>query len=178
MQPQDIAVHIDSMKERFAELEEKLAAPEIYSKPAECKALSRERQCLAGIFSSFDLWNRTLDQIRENRELLEHETDPDFLALLQSDLAELERKSQEIEQQLTIALIPRDSADARDKRENVASLMPPRSLSDWSSTSARQPFFSANLRYMRNISAANSAASSPPAAGRISTMVSRARNRP
>ena len=89
MQPQDIAVHIDSMKERFAELEEKLAAPEIYSKPAECKALSRERQCLAGIFSAFDLWTRTLDQIRENRELLEHETDPDFLALLQSDLAEL-----------------------------------------------------------------------------------------
>ncbi len=114
MQPQDIAVHIDSMKERFEELEEKLAAPEIYSKPAECKALSRERQCLAGIFKAFELWNRTLEQIRENRELLEHETDPDFLALLQSDLAELERKSQEIEQQLTIALIPRDSADARD----------------------------------------------------------------
>ena len=60
MQPQDIAVHIDSMKERFEELEEKLAAPEIYSKPAECKALSRERQCLAGIFKAFELWNRTL----------------------------------------------------------------------------------------------------------------------
>ena len=64
MQPQDIAVHIGSMKERFAELEEQLAAPDIYSRPAECKALSRERQYLAGIFESYEAWNRTLEEIR------------------------------------------------------------------------------------------------------------------
>ncbi len=114
MQPNDIAVHIDSMKERFNELEEKLAAPDIYSRPAECKALSRERQCLAGIFESYDAWNKTIAEIRENRELLAQEKDPDFLALLEADLNELEQKSVEIEQRLTIALIPRDSADSRD----------------------------------------------------------------
>ena len=114
MQPQDIAVHIGSMKERFAELEKQLAAPDIYSRPAECKALSRERQYLAGIFESYEAWNRTLEEIRGNRELLAQEKDPEFLALLEADLEELEKRSAQIEQRLTIALIPRDAADSRD----------------------------------------------------------------
>lgn len=114
MQPQDIAVHIGSMKERFAELEKQLAAPDIYSRPAECKALSRERQYLAGIFESYEAWNRTLEEIRGNRELLAQEKDPEFLALLEADLEELEKCSVQIEQRLTIALIPRDAADSRD----------------------------------------------------------------
>jgi len=114
MQPQDIAVHIGSMKERFDELEKQLAAPDIYSRPAECKALSRERQYLAGIFESYEAWNRVLEEIRGNRELLTQEKDPEFLALLESDLEELEKRSAQIEQRLTIALIPRDAADSRD----------------------------------------------------------------
>lgn len=114
MQPQDIAVHIGSMKERFAELEKQLAAPDIYSRPAECKALSRERQYLAGIFESYEAWNRTLEEIRGNRELLTQEKDPEFLALLEADVEELEKRSAQIEQRLTIALIPRDAADSRD----------------------------------------------------------------
>lgn len=114
MQPQDIAVHIGSMKERFDELEKQLAAPDIYSRPAECKALSRERQYLAGIFESYETWNRVLEEIRGNRELLTQEKDPEFLALLESDLEELEKRSAQIEQRLTIALIPRDAADSRD----------------------------------------------------------------
>ena len=114
MQPQDIAVHIDSMKERFAELEKRLAEPEIYSRPAECRALSRERQSLAEIFDAYEKWNRILSEIRDNREMMQKEKDPEFLALLESDLKELEQKSEEVEQRLTIALIPRDAADARD----------------------------------------------------------------
>lgn len=102
------------MKERFDELEKQLAAPDIYSRPAECKALSRERQYLAGIFESYEAWNRVLEEIRGNRELLTQEKDPEFLALLESDLEELEKRSAQIEQRLTIALIPRDAADSRD----------------------------------------------------------------
>lgn len=102
------------MKERFDELEKQLAAPDIYSRPAECKALSRERQYLAGIFESYEAWNRVLEEIRGNRELLMQEKDPEFLALLESDLEELEKRSAQIEQRLTIALIPRDAADSRD----------------------------------------------------------------
>ena len=114
MKPEDIAVHIDSMKERFAELETKLADPNIYAKPAECKALSRERQCLSDLFRHYGEWTRTLEQIEENRRLLQHEKDGEFLQLLETDLQDLEQKSAAIEQQLTLALIPRDAADARD----------------------------------------------------------------
>ncbi len=114
MKPEDIAVHIDSMKERFAELETKLADPNIYAKPAECKALSRERQCLSDLFRHYGEWTRTLEQIEENRRLLQHEKDGEFLQLLETDLQDLEQKSAAIEQQLTLALIPRDAADSRD----------------------------------------------------------------
>lgn len=114
MKPEDIAIHIGSMKERFAELEAKLAEPDIYSRPAECKTLSRERQSLSDIFDLYGQWAKTLDELKENKLLLQQEKDEEFLHLLESDIGELEQKSGEIEQKLTIALIPRDSADAKD----------------------------------------------------------------
>ena len=46
--------------------------------------------------------------------MLAQEKDPEFLALLEADLEELEKRSAQIEQRLTIALIPRDAADSRD----------------------------------------------------------------
>ena len=114
MTPEDIAVHIDSMRGRFDELEKRLASPDIYAKPAECKLLSRERQHLAGLLESYSAWCKTRNDLEENRKLLHEEKDPEFRALLESDSAELERKYAEIEQKITIALIPRDKADAKD----------------------------------------------------------------
>ncbi len=114
MKPEDIAVHIDSMKGRFAELEAKLADPDIYSRPAECKALSRERQCLSDLFHLHGEWSAVLEQLDENKRLLQEEKDEEFLQLLEADIQDLEQKSAAIEQQITLALIPRDATDARD----------------------------------------------------------------
>ena len=70
MTPEDIAVHIDSMRGRFNELEKRLASPDIYSKPAECKLLSRERQHLAGLLESYSAWCKIRNDLEENRKLL------------------------------------------------------------------------------------------------------------
>ena len=54
--------------------------------------------------------------------------------------------------------------------EKTASLTPPSSVSLMSTSSTRQCFFSAYILYIRISSAANNAASSPPAPARISIM--------
>ncbi len=114
MKPEEIAPHIDAMKNRFAELEKKLAEPDAYSRPQECKNLSRERQHLQKVFDLYENWTRALREIRENSILIEQEKDEEFLELLQADRTEQEKKSVELEKDLTIALIPRDPADTRD----------------------------------------------------------------
>ena len=96
MSPEDLALQMSRMKEHFAELDAKLADPQIYAKQFECRVLSAERQRLGTVFRLYDDWAKALRELRENHELLQTEQDDSFKALLQNDIAELEAKAAEM----------------------------------------------------------------------------------
>ena len=102
------------MKEHFAELDAKLADPQIYAKQFECRVHSAERQRLGTVFRLYDDWAKALRELRENHELLQTEQDDSFKALLQNDIAELEAKAAADEKELTLMLLPPDPNDARN----------------------------------------------------------------
>ncbi len=113
MRPEDIQKQIDGMKECAVEIEKQLEDPSLYSSLALQKSLFRERQHLTQIFSLFDSWKKALDDAAGNRELIQTEQDEDFKNLLESDLAELEKKATEEEKALSILLLPPDPNDGR-----------------------------------------------------------------
>jgi len=114
MSPEDLALQMSRMKEHFAELDAKLADPQIYAKQFECRVLSAERQRLGTVFRLYDDWAKALRELRENHELLQTEQDDSFKALLQNDIAELEAKAAADEKELTLMLLPPDPNDARN----------------------------------------------------------------
>lgn len=114
MSPEDLALQMSRMKEHFAELDAKLADPQIYAKQFECRVLSAERQRLGTVFRLYDDWSKALRELRENHELLQTEQDDSFKALLQNDIAELEAKAAADEKELTLMLLPPDPNDARN----------------------------------------------------------------
>ena len=114
MSPEDLALQMSRMKEHFAELDAKLADPQIYAKQFECRVLSAERQRLGTVFRLYDDWAKALRELRENHELLQTEQDDSFKVLLQNDIAELEAKAAADEKELTLMLLPPDPNDARN----------------------------------------------------------------
>ena len=91
MRPEDFTRQIEQFKARFNKLEAELSDPGVYAVPARASMLARERQRLENIFAVYDKWTGALKSAEENRGLLESEHDPEFRALIESDLAEQER---------------------------------------------------------------------------------------
>ena len=114
MTPAELENLISPMKARFAELENALGDPAIYSDPAKSGALMRERSRLEEFFALYHAWEQMLKEAQESRSLLETEEDPALRELAESELAGLEEKSAEAEKQIMIALIPPDPNDTRN----------------------------------------------------------------
>ena len=114
MTPQEISGYIDNLKGHFKDLEKRLSDPDIYSKPAEAKAVSQEHRKLDNLFKDFESWKTSLDEIEENKAMLHEEEDEELKELAAADLEELENKCEKLESSIRFALLPPDPNDARN----------------------------------------------------------------
>jgi peptide chain release factor 1 len=114
MTPQEISGHIDNLKDRFKELEQRLSDPSIYSKPLEAKAVSQEHRKLDILFNDFTAWENSLAEITANKELLQEEEDEEIREMAEADIEDLEKKCEKLESSIRLALLPPDPNDARN----------------------------------------------------------------
>lgn len=114
MTPQEISGYIDNLKGHFKDLEKRLSDPDIYSKPAEAKAVSQEHRKLDNLFKDFESWKTSLDEIEENKAMLQEEEDEELKELAAVELEELEKKCEKLESSIRFALLPPDPNDARN----------------------------------------------------------------
>lgn len=114
MNPADIAAHVERLQSRAAELEQKLADPAIYQNSAELKSVSQEHRKLNGLFENFNRWQKVIDQISENEQLIAAENDPEMRELAELDLAALRDEVMLLENKVRQALLPPDENDSRN----------------------------------------------------------------
>jgi peptide chain release factor 1 len=104
MLPEDCLAQIT---QRFEFLEAQLNAG---AEPAKIAAISREYAELKPVVEQIARWRAARDGIDEAQAML---TDPEMRALAEDELARLRDEMPGLEQDLRIALLPRDAADAR-----------------------------------------------------------------
>jgi peptide chain release factor 1 len=98
----------------FETLERQLADPDVAANPAQLEPIARERSRLEPLVLGYHQLQKLQQQELEARELLkEHRADPEMGALAQEELALLAGRIAELEEQLTLALLPRDPRDER-----------------------------------------------------------------
>ncbi|MGE5579825.1 MAG: peptide chain release factor 1 [Bacillota bacterium] len=105
---------LDAMSARFDELTKMLEDEAVFSDPKRYRDLARERAKLEDVVTKYRRFVKIQSDITESRELLDSETDADLRALAEEDLATLEAEKATLEQQLKIALIPKDPNDDKD----------------------------------------------------------------
>lgn len=105
---------LESAKNRFLQLEEQLADPDIIADQQRFRKLNKEYSDLREIVAAYDRYRTARQQLGEARELLEQEQDPDMKALAREEVAGLEASLPGLEEKLKLLLLPKDEADSRN----------------------------------------------------------------
>ena len=109
-----LKTRLETADTSFRNLEFQLADPDVASDPKRLETIARERARLEPLVLDFHAlqkieleWKQTRDLLRESRG------DEDMESLVQDELNSLEIQKADLEQRLTLALLPKDPRDER-----------------------------------------------------------------
>ena len=105
---------LETARATFDTLERQLADPDVAANPAQLEPIARERARLEPLVNGYDQLCQWRKQEEDAKELLkESRGDQEMEALAQEELSGLATQIAAMEEQLTLALLPRDPRDER-----------------------------------------------------------------
>jgi len=99
---------------RYDELSRLLADPSVTGDYTRLRDLGQERAELQPIVDAFREFRSVLTELEDARSLAADTTDDDLLAMAQDEIAQLERRSADLEAALRALLLPRDPKDEKN----------------------------------------------------------------
>ncbi len=102
---------LEELADRYRELSETIAQPEVIQDYPRWQACLRERAALEPLVNAYDMLLQVEKQITETRELI---SDPDLAAEAASELSNLEEKKRSLVDKLKLLLVPPDPLDHRN----------------------------------------------------------------
>ena len=105
---------LESVKENFKELTDKLTNPEVIANQAEFQRLAKKRSEMENIVNAYDEYVSMLKKLKEAEGMVESETDPELKELAELEVSELKPQIEKMEGQLKLLLIPKDEDDQKN----------------------------------------------------------------
>lgn len=102
---------LSKIADRYDEIEQLMAQPEIVSDFNRLNELAQERTEIDELVQSYRRYQEIEEQIEGSRTLL---ADPEMAELAEMEIAELETEQQDLEERMKLLLVPKDPNDARD----------------------------------------------------------------
>ncbi|WEG37334.1 peptide chain release factor 1 [Amygdalobacter nucleatus] len=102
---------LQRMSMRMEELEQALSQPEIVSDLPRFTALSKELGDIEPIVSQFQKYQKIEAEIKQNHELLNETEDAELVEMLKSEQHDLETELAKVDEELQVALLPKDPRD-------------------------------------------------------------------
>lgn len=110
----DMIDKLQAIKDRFEEVGQLIVQPDAMSDMKAYSRLSKEYKDLEKIVIAFDEYQDVLANIDSTKNLLRTEKDEDFREMAKAELDEFENRSNELEEELKVMLIPKDPDDHKD----------------------------------------------------------------
>jgi peptide chain release factor 1 len=104
---------LGSIRTRHEELAAEMARPEVVNDYERVEVLAREHSALGKIIRIADEFRDVKETLDQAREIVSEGGDDDFVALAREDIAKSEKRAAELEQELRVALIPKDPFDEK-----------------------------------------------------------------
>lgn len=109
-----IVAKLEALHERHEEVQALLGDAGIIADQDRFRALSREYAQLSDVSRCFTDWQQVQDDIETAQMMLD---DPEMREMAQEELREAKEKSEQLEQQLQVLLLPKDPDDERTRPE-------------------------------------------------------------
>ena len=103
-----------SLSERFSEIEDLLARPEVSTDHDRVQELARERASLQEVVGLYEQYVRLTRQMDDAGAILAEGGDEDLRALAQEEMDSLERRRDALDGRMRLSLLPKDRNDERD----------------------------------------------------------------
>jgi len=105
---------IQALVSRLHELEAVLGHPDVFNDQKKYRALTQEHSYLTEVKGVWDKLQSAHQQLKDNKELLSEEKDPEFAAVLREDNQQIEASIPVLQAQLETLLVPPDPNDSRN----------------------------------------------------------------
>jgi peptide chain release factor 1 len=110
----NIESKLKQLKSRYEELTTALGDPSVYSNKKKFADMGKEHSDLREIIDLYGKWTKIQQEILGNKEILETETDKEFIQMAKEDLFHLEDEAERLESELKLMLVPTDPEDMRN----------------------------------------------------------------
>jgi peptide chain release factor 1 len=109
----DLKPHIEKFRQRFAEVESLLSAPDAFANALRAQELAREHARLKDLVATGSAYLKAVAELADNRALLDS-GDAEMIALAKEEITRLEAEEQKLAQQVRFGLVPPDPTDSRN----------------------------------------------------------------
>jgi peptide chain release factor 1 len=105
---------LERLEERYNELSGLISDPEIIADNEKWQQYVKSHSELGEIVSSYQEYKKIVDEIKDAREMLKEQQEPDFKEMVETELEELLDKKKKLEEQLKLLLLPKDPNDDKN----------------------------------------------------------------
>ena len=108
---------LKAFKDRYDFLMQEACKPKVVSDLEKWKEISKEQTALEEYATLYDDYTKTKHNLESSREVLKETDDPELKAMAEEEIKECEEKLEKLENDIKIALLPKDSKD--DSKEVI-----------------------------------------------------------
>lgn len=102
------------IQRRFMDLEGQLSDPSVMSDMKRFVKINRDYRGLQPVVKAAREYENVVENIDSSKEILQTETDADFVEMARAELEELETRKEELEDELRVLMLPEDPEDAKN----------------------------------------------------------------
>ena len=105
---------LDGLEARYEEVSTLITAPAVIADQQRYVKLTKEYKDLDDIMKARKRYIDCLNAIKEAKDILANEKDPDMKEMAREELSENENLKPQLEEDIKIALVPKDPEDAKN----------------------------------------------------------------
>jgi peptide chain release factor 1 len=106
--------NMDFLQDRFEELTEKIADPNVIANITEWQKLIKEHANLEPIVKKYGEFKQAEEALEENLEMVKIESDEEMVEMLKEEINSLKKSLPELEHEIKLLLIPQDPNDDKN----------------------------------------------------------------
>jgi len=105
---------LSAIHNRWLEIGEQMNDPEVISDMKRFVKLNRDYRELEPIVEAYKEYKNLVENIDSTKEMLQSETDADFIEMAKEELNDYQKRKEELESEIKVLLIPKDPEDAKN----------------------------------------------------------------